>query len=109
MIEENYKNVLDSFNVSAKADTYYAEFVVKEIVAWNLDGEPLRCEEYLECLIKWDSCSHFWFGDGDDDGYLHLCGVGDFINHVKLVRWLYNKAFELMGSKPQDGEDWQDD
>jgi len=106
MIEKHYKNVLDSFSVSAKADEHKAEFVVEEIVAWDLNGEPLGCVEYLECLIKWDSCSHFWFGD--DDSYLHLCGVGNFNNHVKLMRWLYDKAFELMGRKPQDGEEWRD-
>ena len=29
-------------------------------------------ERFVDGCIKWDGCSHLYFGD--DDGYLHLCG-----------------------------------
>lgn len=38
------------------------------------DAQP-----YLTGFIKWDGCSHFYFGD---EGYLHLCG---FIRIQKLI------------------------
>ena len=54
-----------------------ASFIVFEVVSWEVDSNaPSDVEKYLKGYVKWDGCSHFWFGD--DDGYMHLCGREDF-------------------------------
>lgn len=40
------------------------------------DAQP-----YLTGFVKWDGCSHFYFGD---DGYLHLCGI-ERIEQLRIV------------------------
>jgi len=88
----------------------HAAFKVEAILGYEEDeatGEytkPHEVEFYLECLIKWDSCCHFTFGEGD--GYLHLCGVYSLFDHAVLIQHLYETAFELMGEGPEDGQEW---
>ena len=60
-------------------------------------------EKYLHGFIKWDSCSHFYFGD---EGYLHLCGVYNIKKHCELLEYLYKRNFELKGEPPMDDENW---
>ena len=70
---------------------------VDSIVGVGEKGDYLEVEPYLKCSIKWDGCSHFWFGDeGEKDGYLHICGHGDFSQHVMLMSHLYSLAFQIM-------------
>jgi len=82
---------------------------VDAVVAWDEDGGAHEHEPYLECMIKWDSCSHIHFGEpegnpGGRNGYLHFCGVDDFKNHALLLEALYRMAFREMGREPEDGE-----
>lgn len=84
---------------------------VEEIISWSADGknEPRESEDYLSCYIKWDSCSHFWFGDLDKDdnhnAYLHICGAQYYRNHYELMRYLYDLAFKEMGREPYDEDE----
>lgn len=87
-------------------DTTSFSFVVEEVTEWELDDTPSGFQRYLYGTIKWDSCSHLYFGDEDGDGYLHLCGAQAFQVHAALMKFLYELAFERMGQKPQDGEEW---
>jgi hypothetical protein len=91
----------DDLNITARfIDTIYDtepsgyEFELYEVVAWegkNFDQKLYERKEstqsgdfsengledaqpYLTGFIKWDGCSHFYFGD---DGYLHLCGLDE--------------------------------
>jgi len=73
-------------------------FEVYEVSAWKEDPKtkrytvPCDVELYLTATIKWDGCSHFWFGeeeDGKQDGYIHLCGKCCFDKHVKLIQELF--------------------
>lgn len=89
---------------------------VFEITSWEADDAKTPCdlELYLSCYIKWDSCSHVWFGEKDDkdrqDGYLHICGAEYFKRHCDLMNYLYNLAFDEMGRKPYDDRDiWATD
>ena len=59
----------------------------------------------VRAYMKWDSCEHFWFGD--EDGYMHLCGVADLREHIALIKHMYKKSFELMGKEPIGGEEWE--
>ncbi|WP_063042216.1 MULTISPECIES: hypothetical protein [Nocardia] len=83
--------------------------LVESIGAWEDDGTPVEeyIERYLTATIKWDSCSHFVFGDAEDNlGYLHICGVRYFQLHALLMKELYRMAFEHMGKEPLPYEDW---
>lgn len=90
------------------------DFTVYEIASSNLDNtfDDTDLERHLKCSIKWDSCCHFWFGERDiesertTDGYLHICGVHGIIAHIKIMEFLYKKAFELMDREPLEHEQW---
>lgn len=94
------------------------EFVVRSISAWEADDSKKPYEDnieaYLNMTVKWDGCSHLYFGDEvDDDGaynsYHHFCGAADFKKHVRLLHTLYNKAYEYMGREPYDkSEEWNE-
>lgn len=45
-------------------------------------------ERFIDGYIKWDGCSHFWFGDSD--GYLHLCGK----SVIEAARFVLAHSFE---------------
>lgn len=99
------------FQVEVKEQSkFHINFNVYEITGRDLKGEAVDLELYLTCSIKWDGCCHFWFGeredDGQQDGYLHMCGVRSFKNHFRLMKELYQRAFELMGREPEDNVQW---
>ena len=84
---------------------YSVKFDVKTITGWNVKDaqgqpEPNLTEDYLSAYIKWDGCSHFWFGEvgenGDRDSYLRICGSEDFREHIRLMEFLYRRAEELV-------------
>lgn len=67
------------------------KFKVFEVASWDSDTKmPIDQELYLEGYIKWDGCSHFWFGD--EDSYIHMCGKQCFENHKKVFDALWDLA-----------------
>jgi len=84
---------------------YYVNLTVTEVIGvTESTPEVLEQEHYLSCYIKWDGCSHFYFGDIEDEdgeskpsGYLHLCGADAISNHAELLRALFVLAFARMG------------
>jgi len=76
------------------------EFATFVITSWDMNDNPVELEEYISGFIKWDGCSHFYFGE-DQDGYLHLCGADDVINHAKLMVEIYKKATSLISTFDQ--------
>jgi len=105
---------LDVFRVtktSLPEDTTGFSATVESVSGWDVDTDaPADFEPYLKCLIKWDSCSHFYFGEDpeDGDGYIHMCGVRSYKEHIALVEFLYRLAFGQFGMNrlPMDGEEW---
>lgn len=94
------------FLVTIDTTDHSANILVEEIIGRDVEtNEILNKEKYLEGSIKFDSCSHFWFGD--EDKYLHLCGAEDFERHILLMQFVYKKAFELMGRSPLAGQEWR--
>lgn len=78
------------FLITMEPKGHYVNINVEEICARDVEtNEMLETERYLKGSIKWDSCSHFWFGD--EDKYLHLCGVEDFERHILLMQFIYKK------------------
>lgn len=84
------------------------DFLVIEVVAWNDNkpgaAEPITYDPYFTIMIKWDGCSHL---NVADRGYLHLCGVNEFKDHIKVVEAVYRKAEELLGSNMSEDEKWE--
>lgn len=75
------------------------EFQVDEIDSFDADNLPIETTLYLKALIKWDACSHFYFGD---QGYIHICGKHDFENHIQLMKMLYEIASQVITSFDKD-------
>lgn len=73
-----------------KIEGLHADFIVHEINSWTTDNIPSDYEKYLNGTIKWDGCSHIWFGGEDRDGYLHLCGKHYFDKHCKLLQAMWD-------------------
>ena len=78
----------------------HVDFACYEVVAWSADSngrytvkefERKGAEQSLDGtvtidrldeaqplfhgMIKWDACSHVYFGGADNAGYIHLCGA----------------------------------
>lgn len=66
---------------------YSAVFNVYIVNSW-IDDEPEETELYLKGIVKYDGCSHFWFGE--QEGYLHLCGKFYYEAHKKLMDAIWN-------------------
>ena len=54
------------FLVTMEPKGHYVDINVEEICARDVKtNEILETKRYLKGSIKWDNCSHFWFGDED--------------------------------------------
>lgn len=81
LIKENgYVLFLIEFNGDYESR---ADFIVREVISWDMDKNVLEDMVYLRGFIKWDGCSHIWFGDSE--GYLHLCGKDYFDRHKMVI------------------------
>ena len=91
----NFLLVLDD-----KDKSYKISFKIYSVITWSKNEktgkfEPCQVALYLTGMIKWDGCSHLWFGEkenGVQDGYLHLCGKAYWMMHNQLMNELYDYA-----------------
>ncbi len=93
---------LPEFLIKIENDVeYQMEFEVYEVGGGEENKEtgkydvPCNLELYLTGAIKWDGCSHIWFGEkeeGKQDGYLHLCGKYCWEKHNKMMNALFELA-----------------
>lgn len=77
------------------------QFEVHEVLSWECDksNTPIDTELYLSGVIKWDGCSHLYFGNqesGMPDGYIHLCGEEEWIAHNIMMEELYQYAADTI-------------
>lgn len=113
MIADNMQPLLTDehgyvlFLIKIKPNTIInMDFEVVEVVSWEGDGSKLpgNTELYLEGCIKWDGCSHIWFGakeNGRRDGYIHMCGEDAWKNHAAVMLALFELAKKTIpGFKP---------
>lgn len=67
------------FEVAAFARGDDGEYIIKEFGKKGEDGEFTPDMDLAQPLfhgtIKWDGCSHVYFGEADNAGYIHMCGV----------------------------------
>ena len=87
----------DQFMIEIDDDIKHSmSFKIYEVNSWESDKTPSDLELYMSGCIKWDGCSHIWFGDKDSedkhDGYLHLCGKRYWELHCKLMTAIYELA-----------------
>lgn len=68
------------------------DFKVWQVNSWTMENEPCMddLEMFIKGIIKWDGCSHIYFGD--EDGYLHLCGNKYFEDVKKVLDAVWRKA-----------------
>jgi hypothetical protein len=96
----------DIFRITYSDDLeYFFEFEVHEVVGWDPEStKPIEFEPYVKGEIKWDGCSHVWFGEqeAEKDGYLHLCGAICWNNHINLMKKLYEFAAENIKQYSKD-------
>lgn len=74
------------------------DFKVYEVSSCECDLEhtPIDTELYIHGTIRWDGCSHVYFGNssenGISNGYLHLCGKRCWEKHNKMMSALFDLA-----------------
>lgn len=120
-MEETYKDIQFTVVYTYGSGDAHVDFKVYEIIGGEKrdfyyerkggcgfdDKATTKVEEantYLHGCVKWDGCSHFYFGDGDNSGYLHLCGDWSIKNHLAIVQRVYLKCGQIMleGGNPPD-------
>jgi len=95
---DGYTNFLIKIITTGNDLQYRMEFEVYEVCSWECDetNTVSETELYLTGTIKWDGCSHVWFGEkdknGNTDGYLHLCGKTYWQRHSDLMMKIYELA-----------------
>jgi hypothetical protein len=98
----------DNFTVVYDIENVSVDFKVYEIIA--NDDKPYyegiggcgaddkmtqdieKANIYLTGKVKWDGCSHYYFGD---EGYMHLCGDNSIIELSKIIKKVYCRCYEL--------------
>jgi len=104
---------------------HHVEFFVAEIIGREANDEskilyPIKnaqslpgdsttgfdeAERYLEGSVKWDGCAHYYFGD--DDAYLHVCGVAPAKLLATVINTVHRRCGELLkeqGCEVLEGE-----
>lgn len=59
-------------------------------------------ETYVNGFLKWDACCHFYLGEADNAGYIHMCGPESFKKHVGLFDYLLRRGPELIQASDAD-------
>ena len=87
------------FEITARGqDEKTGEYTVlnyeKEGATEERTEELEEAHTYFRGSIKWDACSHVYFGD--EDGYLHLCGGMNWKNLMEVMRRVWEYACEKL-------------
>lgn len=86
-----------------KIEDHYIDFTIHEIISWTADDDknsPIDYEKYISGSMKWDGCSHFYFGD--KDGYIHLCGKNCFDKHINIMSAIWDICSKKIKSFDHD-------
>lgn len=89
------------FFIEMEKDVAYSmNFKVYEVGGWMCDEDntPTDLELYVHGTIKWDGCSHVYFGGDFDNpnGYLHLCGKDYWEKHNKVMTEIFKVGSETI-------------
>lgn len=101
---EDDERVVAIFNRKTKASPYSIEGDIQIVTAWNAtDSVPYQTSYFANVFAKWDGCSHFYFYGGDydndkeKDSYYHICGIPDYIQHMRMYVFIYEVMVEHVG------------
>jgi hypothetical protein len=118
---EGKKNLVETYpdiemTVEYFYESHWVDFKAYEIVAEESNAPLYEAKEaksseemvreiadaqtYIRGAVKWDGCSHVYFGD--DNGYIHLCGKLHIRKITQTLEKIYNRAGELMERKDVD-------
>lgn len=61
----------------------------------DLATDTDAAEKYLHGFVKWDGCTEL------DMGRPHWCGPEGYAKHCALLKYIYHRAFELMGREAE--------
>lgn len=107
-----------AYVVDWKAEQYCMHFSAYMIMSMPLAGRPggpsfrkkgsdsmgdwteniAEAQPDIEGWIKWDGCSDITFRDS------HFCGAHSFIQHIRLMAWIVNKAASVIPGWSEDGD-----
>lgn len=100
-VSDSWANVT-AYKIVAVEDDSGKKFFERR--PWKRSGDHVehidKAESYLDGWVKWDGCSEL------NQGKPHWCGPNDFKHHMALLKYIYLRAFELMGREPE--EPWTD-
>ena len=77
------------FRLEWNVDKHWAN--VKAFQTLKYDNE----DKYLEGFVKWDGCTEL------NQGQPHWCGPQQYKAHFALLKYIYHRAFKLMGREPE--------
>lgn len=86
------------------ARPFSVDVEILEVTSWDTEKQPLETEKYLSATVKFDGCCHVTFGD--EQGYIHMCGVDSWKKHCKMMEWVYKEATKLIPDMVAD-EVWK--
>lgn len=108
-MEAFYEDILGDFGfrvVWTRTHDHSVDVDVYEIVARDEMNRPMfgdLCDDadqppktYVSGFLKWDACCHFYFGEADNSGYIHICGPENFKKHIELFQYLLKRAPEIL-------------
>ena len=83
-----------------EADSYGVVRTIFERKGWKQKGDvDLNDLDNAQTVIRgrigWDGCSHFYFGYGDNEGYVHICGTAEGRRISKLIDHLFHLCWEM--------------
>ena len=126
-MKETYKDIKFTAVYTYEEGNVHVDFKVYEIMAEETDGKFLyegiggcgaddkmtddteKANTYIHGSVKWDGCSHFYFGDSDNSGYIHFCGDWSIKNHLEIVKKVYLRCGQIMleGGNPPDPDEFR--
>lgn len=107
----------DDINIHVEVEYHEArmEFKMFEVHGHSQDGpeypregntgsgdtvnDRSKAEAYITGTIKWDACSHLYFGT--DNGYMHICGGRNWKNLITALERVFALAREYFNEPHQ--------
>ena len=118
-IIEKYKE----YTIVYEPSSHYVDFTIFEIIGYSKGNKdydiPIyekkeakdssddtndikEAETLIKGHVKWDGCSHYYFGG--KDGYIHLCGKSNIDDISDVIKKIYYRCGELMGENSDKEE-----
>jgi hypothetical protein len=91
----------DTYSFKYDPADYHTDFEVDLLIAVDFETQaPVEWERQLSGFVKWDGCSHLYFGEKESPGYLHLCdGARGWKNLAALMEAVYRDIVPLTAKR----------